>query len=118
MGLATVQRIARAASKPYHLHVELSNRFSYAKVLKNPGGEVLAEASTREAALVQGLDTVSGKEGCAAIGKTVGERLLKSVNEADWSKDIHVVRPRGQRFHGKFAEVVHSFRGTLRSSGA
>ncbi len=115
MGLASVQRIARATAKPLHLHVELTNRYSYVKVLKMPEGKVAAQASTLEKELSQGLETTSGVEGCGVIGKTVGKRLSGSMGNISWSKDIHVVRPAGKRFHGKFAEVVRSFRVAIDS---
>ena len=117
MGLATVQRIARAAAKPLHLHVELSNRYSYAKVIKMPEGTLAAQASTFEKELANGLETTSGVEGCGVIGKTLGERLVDSMGGVSWSKDVHIVRPAGKRFHGKFAEVVRSFRETITTPG-
>mmetsp|Transcript_22796 Transcript_22796/g.40589 ORF Transcript_22796/g.40589 Transcript_22796/m.40589 type:complete len:115 (-) Transcript_22796:289-633(-) len=114
MGLASVQRLARAAAKPFHLHVQLTNKYSYARVLRMPGGELAAEASTREEALVAGLPTKSGKEGCAVVGKVLAERLSAAEGgELGWSSHIHVVRPPGKRFHGKFAEIVLNFKAGL-----
>eukprot|EP00873_Tetraselmis_striata_P034327 jgi/Tetstr1/454591/TSEL_041485.t1 len=114
MGLASVQRIARAAAKPLHLHVELSNRYTGARVLRQPCGSVAAEASTREDALGAALSTRSGVEGAAAVGRALAERLTAAEGvPVGWSAQVHVVRPPGKRFHGKFAEVVLSFKGAL-----
>lgn len=116
--LASVQRLALAAAKPLHLHVQLSNRFSYARVLQASDGALLAEASTAEAELAQGLETKSGIEGCGVVGRALAGRLRERVEGGvSWAEHIHVVRPPGKRFHGKFKELVLSFKGAIEDPG-
>lgn len=78
-----------------------------------PEQQVVASSSTREPTLAEGLETLSGIEGCRVVGKALAERVLCLYEDVCWSKHIEVVKPPNKRFHGKLAELVQSFRKSL-----
>ena len=52
----------KAALKPYHLKLYFSNKYSYAQIIRQGDGHIVAAASTIEKALRQQLPKTATKE--------------------------------------------------------
>lgn len=52
----------KAALKPYHLKLHFSNKYSYAQIVRQADGNIVAAASTIERELRESLPRTSDKE--------------------------------------------------------
>jgi large subunit ribosomal protein L18 len=98
-------RIVGTAERP-RLSVYKSLRYVYAQVIDDGLGVTLAQASSREADLLSGLDEGSpgGVEAAKAVGKLVAERAKeKGIEEVVFDRG-------GFIFHGKVKAVADAAR--------
>ena len=98
------RRIEGTAERP-RLAVYKSLRYIYAQVIDDHSGQTLAQASSREKVLVEGLASSPGS--CAAA-KRIGEALAERAREKGV---LAVVFDRGGRiYHGKVKAVADGAR--------
>lgn len=92
-----------SALKPYSLKLFLSNKYTYAQIVRKADGHIVAAASTIEKTLQDGLASLSDKTGSSRVGETLAKRAVeKGIDGVEWK------RKRGQRYHGKIAALLTS----------
>lgn len=96
--------LSGAAEKP-RLSVFRSARHIYVQAIDDLSGKTLAQASTREKELRDGLKTYSGnRESAAEVGKKIAERLVKlGVEQAVFDRG-------GNRYQGRVKALAEGAR--------
>ncbi|WPT12379.1 50S ribosomal protein L18 [Picochlorum sp. SENEW3] len=90
-----------SALKPYSLKLFLSNKYTYAQIVRKADGHIVAAASTIEKSLRQDLSSTSDKVASTKVGDFLAKRALeKGVEGVEWK------RKQGQRYHGKIAALL------------
>ncbi|CAL8465042.1 g4577 [Coccomyxa elongata] len=87
--------------KPHILKLFLSNKYTYAQIIRKSDGNVLASASTIEKTLRKELPSTSDKPAAALVGKLLAERAQEAGVPA-----VHWERKHGQKYHGKVKELL------------
>jgi large subunit ribosomal protein L18 len=86
------------AQKLHSLKLHFSNKYSYAQIVRNSDGHIVASASTIEKGLQEGLSSTSDKVASEKVGSSLAQRALRQgIDRVEW------VRKRNQRYHGKIA---------------
>ncbi|KAK9909005.1 hypothetical protein WJX75_005974 [Coccomyxa subellipsoidea] len=91
------------APKPHILKLFLSNKYTYAQILRKSDGNVLAAASTIEKDLRKDCPSTSDKPASVLVGKLLAERAQQAGISA-----VHWDRKYGQKYHGKVKELLVS----------
>ena len=90
--------------KMVRLCVFRTNSHIYAQVISAEGGEVLAQASTLEAEVRDGLKSGGNIEAAKAVGAEIAKRALaKGINEVVFDRGGYV-------YHGRVAALAEAAR--------
>ena len=102
---AKVRRgIRRAAAGRVRLSVFRSSKHIYAQVIDDRKGETVAQASSLEKAMREGLKTGANAEAAKAVGKLLAERATaKGVREVVFDRG-------GYLFHGRVKALADAAR--------
>jgi large subunit ribosomal protein L18 len=86
------------------LSVLRSGQHIYAQLFTAGGDQVLAAASTTEAALREGLKSTKNIEAASRVGKAIGERALKAgIEKIAFDRS-------GYRYHGRIKALAEAAR--------
>ena len=86
------------------LTVYRSNSKIYAQIIDGESKNVIAEASTTEAAVKKSLKNTSNKEAAIAIGKRIAEKAVKAgVKKIAFDRS-------GYKYHGRIKALAESAR--------
>ena len=102
---ATVRRkVKYAAAGRTRLSVFRSSKHIYAQVIDDNKGQTVAQASSLEKPMREGMKTGANKDAAKAVGKLVAERALqKGVKEVVFDRG-------GYLFHGRIKALADAAR--------
>ena len=97
------RKIHGSGDRP-RLAVFRSNRNIYAQIIDGENNNVIATASTTEAAIKKSLKNTSNKEAAIAIGKRIAEKAVKAgVKKIAFDRS-------GYKYHGRIKALAESAR--------
>lgn len=101
-GLRTRLKIRELGA--YRLSVHRTPRHIYAQVITPDGGEVIAAASTLQAAVREGLRSTGNVEAARAVGQAIAERAkAKGVTKVAFDRS-------GFQYHGRVKALADAAR--------
>ncbi|CAD7696349.1 unnamed protein product [Ostreobium quekettii] len=92
---------------PYHLKLFMSNKYTYAQVLRVLDGHIVASASTHERSTRAALEgqPKADKAASALVGRLIAERARALGIAA-----VHFKLAEGKKYHGKIKELVEAMK--------
>jgi large subunit ribosomal protein L18 len=98
------KKILKGTLEKPRLSVFRSNNNIYAQIIDGENNNVIATASTTEAAIKKSLKNTSNKEAAIAIGKRIAEKAVKAgVKKIAFDRS-------GYKYHGRIKALAESAR--------